>query len=401
MYSMVDKKKYLDFNKLKYILCVFAIYPIITHSQNNAYYDKYEYRKKRHEINFGVGASSCLTDLGGSDLSLIEINQKKSTKYLKSLYDIDLAKTRYTVTAAYLYHLTRKLNFRTNFSFASISADDAQTNEFYRNNRNLNFTSNIIEVSGIIEFYISKPSTGNRYGLKNASGKNLASNNFFGHLGLYLFAGIGGFYFDPTGENNLDYSNSSFQNSTFEPSSKNKKIKLRELHTEGQGLPGDPAGFEKGETYSNYSICFPFGFGVEKAFSNNSGIKLEGGFRYTRTDYIDDVSNSFYERKIIEENYGNLAATMSGTYSGNTFIHLGYTIDGNYPDGAIFDPLATGYQPYLIDITYTEPNSQRGNPDDNDCYAFVTLSFYKKLKSKTKVYKKIKMQQKRKVKASF
>jgi hypothetical protein len=398
---MVDKKKYLDFNKLKYILCVFSIYPIIFHSQNNAYYDKYEYRKKRHEINFGVGASSCLTDLGGSDLSLIEINQKKSTKYLKSLYDIDLAKTRYTVTAAYLYHLTRKLNFRTNFSFASISADDAQTNEFYRNNRNLNFTSNIIEISGIIEFYISKPSTGNRYGLKNAAGKNLASNNFFGHLGLYLFAGIGGFYFDPIAENNLDYSNNSFQNQTFNPSSQSEKIKLRELHTEGQGLPGDPAGFESGQTYSSFSVCFPFGFGVEKAFSSSSGIKLEGGFRYTTTDYLDDVSRSYYNRDEIGEQYGELAATMSGTHSGSSFIAAGYAYNGDYPDGAIIYPTVMGTQAYKIHSSYTEPNSQRGNPDDNDCYAFVTLSFYKKIKSKTKAYKKIKMQQKRKVKASF
>ena len=398
---MINQNKYLNSNKLIYILCVFAFCTTTTYSQSNAYYDKYEYRKKRHEINVGVGASSCLTDLGGSDMTLIEINQKKSTKYLKSLYDVDLAKTRYVVNASYLYHLTSKLNFRTNILFASISADDAQTNEFYRNNRNLNFTSNIIELATIIEYYISKPSTGNRYGLRNTAGKKLATSNLFSHLGLYLFAGIGGFYFDPKGDNNFDYENSSFQNTTFEPSTKTKNIKLRELHTEGQGMPNDPAGFESGETYTNYSICFPFGFGVEKAFSNSSGIKLEGGFRYTMTDYIDDVSNNYYDRRAIEEKYGNLAATMSGTYSGKTFVHLGYASDGNYPGGATFDPNAINYQPYLIDITYTEPKSQRGNPNDNDCYGFLTLSFYKKLKSKTKSYRKINMHQKRKVKASF
>ena len=130
--------------------------------------------------------------------------------------------------------------------------------------------------------------------------------------------------------------------------------------------------------YSNYSICFPFGFGIEKAFSNNSGIKLEGGFRYTRTDYIDDVSNSFYDRKLIEENYGNLAATMRGTYSGNTFVRLGYANDDNFPDGAIFDPLVTGYQPYTIDITYTEPKSERGNHDNNDCL-LTTHNYYELL----------------------
>ena len=93
------------------ILIMGLIIPILFKSQLRGYYDKYDYRRKRHEINIGAGATSCLTDLGGTDMTLIEINQKKSTKYLKSLYDIDLAKTKYVINAAYLYHLTNKLNF--------------------------------------------------------------------------------------------------------------------------------------------------------------------------------------------------------------------------------------------------------------------------------------------------
>tara|TARA_B100001287_G_scaffold83379_1_gene69524 strand:- start:1232 stop:2371 length:1140 start_codon:yes stop_codon:yes gene_type:complete len=374
--------------------------PLSNYAQRNSYYDKYEFRKKRHEVNFGVGASGCLTDLGGSDMSLNELNQKKTTKYLKSFYDIDLATTRYVVNAAYLYHLTRKLNFRTNLSFSSISADDSQTEEFYRNNRNLNFKSNIIEISAIIEFYITKPNTGNRYGLRNTSGKKLAPS-VLGRLGLYLFAGIGGFYFNPKAKNNLNYSNDSFENLNFSPSSEQKYISLRDLHTEGQGMPNDPAGFKSGKTYSDFSMCIPFGFGLEKAFSSNSGLKIEGGFRYTMTDYLDDVSRDYYNRSDLEQQYGNLAATMSGTHSGNTYLYTGYANNGNYPDGAITSTAPPGSQEYKIYKTYTEPLNQRGNPEDNDCYGFITISFYKKLKSKTKAYKKISMYKKRKVKASF
>ena len=39
------------------------------YSQHRSYTDKYEYRKKRHEVTFGLGASNCLTDLGGSFIS--------------------------------------------------------------------------------------------------------------------------------------------------------------------------------------------------------------------------------------------------------------------------------------------------------------------------------------------
>ena len=84
------QKKILNKNIL---LAIIILFPVVVLSQLTGYYDKYDYRRKRHEINIGAGATSCLTDLGGTDMTIIEINQKKSTKYLKSLYDIDLAKT--------------------------------------------------------------------------------------------------------------------------------------------------------------------------------------------------------------------------------------------------------------------------------------------------------------------
>ena len=48
-------------------------------------------------------------------------------------------------------------------------------------------------------------------------------------------------------------------------------------------MENDPAGFESGKTYKPVAVCFPMGFGVEKAFDNDMGIKIEAGFRYTNT----------------------------------------------------------------------------------------------------------------------
>ena len=118
--------------------------------QHRSYYDKYEYRKKRHEINVGLGASGCLTDIGGSDFDISYYEENRTRKYFRSLYDIDMAKTRYVLNAAYLYHWKRKINFRANLAVSSISADDQETTEFYRNNRNLHFRSPIVEFSGIV-----------------------------------------------------------------------------------------------------------------------------------------------------------------------------------------------------------------------------------------------------------
>ena len=43
-------------------------------------------------------------------------------------------------------------------------------------------------------------------------------------------------------------------------------------------------------TYRRIAVCFPLGFGIEKAFNSDLGIKIEAGYRFTMTDYLDDVS---------------------------------------------------------------------------------------------------------------
>ena len=154
--------------------------------QHRSYYDKYEYRKKRHEINFGIGASGCLTDLGGADFDAYVYKEERSKRIFRSFYDLDLAKTRYVINAAYLYHLKRKINFRTNLAISSVSADDQETAEFFRNNRNLHFRSPIIEFSAIAEFYLAKPSTGTKYNLKNTGNRKIAPR-YLSQLGFYFF----------------------------------------------------------------------------------------------------------------------------------------------------------------------------------------------------------------------
>ena len=93
-------------------------------SQHRSYTDKYEYKKKRHEVTLGLGAANCLSDLGGSFMSG-ENSDGSQIEFLRSFYDTDLAKSNFSVNAAYIYHFRRKLNFRGNLAFAQIGADDA------------------------------------------------------------------------------------------------------------------------------------------------------------------------------------------------------------------------------------------------------------------------------------
>ena len=88
--------------------------------------------------------------------------------------------------------------------------------------------------------------------------------------------------------------------------------------------------------------------------------------------------------------------SMSGTQTGRTWWYTSYAPDGNFPDGYVDRPDLGGTNPYAVEKTFTEPGFQRGNPENQDSYMFLTLSAYKKLTNAAKSYRTINMHQKRK-----
>jgi hypothetical protein len=207
--------------------------------------------------------------------------------------------------------------------------------------------------------HLIKEKTGNRYNLRSPAGRYLGIKNPIG-IGIYAFTGIGGFSYNPVGQ-----------------SPDGIKYKLKPLRTEGQGLPGGA------EPYSGLSVCVPVGFGFRKAFNGNGGIKLEASYRFTFTDYIDDVSTLYYNNDYLASNVSSVAAQMADPSLGAT-----YTISDGY--GNVVGP-----------FTHTETGFQRGDASDNDGYMFITLSAYRQLNNAARGYRTIKVNQRRRIKASF
>ena len=406
-------------------------------SQNKGFYDNDEFKRQRHELNFGIGVSTCQTDVGGSQYNDEELNQKFGGTILRSLYDTDVSSSNFVLNAGYSYHFKNRINFRGSLIYSRLSGNDKQSQEFYRLNRSLNFRTNIIELTATTEFYIVRPTTGNKFNLKNIKGQKLASRAL-ASLGLYIVGGVGGFLYVPKAQNNFKYPTVLENNGFTADGNKTTYHNLRPLHTEGQGYVNRADGdafniqskeFRTGKTYKPVAICIPLGIGVQKAFNSDMGIKAELGIRYTFTDYIDDVSGLYYDKSLLAQynENGNLAATMSGTGSGDadplnnsqvmldnevldgTYRYVGYATNldasGNpiYPNGytIIDDGSMGGVNPYYIDKTYTEAGFRRGNPENKDYYAFLNVSFYKKFSSHGKVYKSIHSKEKRRIKASF
>ena len=95
-------------------ICIFIISCfILTETFGRGFIIRYSYRTKRHEITFGAGASSCLTDLG------VEMILQEGF-----LWDIDLAKTNFTANF-HIYITLFQNSFRTSLSVSQISGDDA------------------------------------------------------------------------------------------------------------------------------------------------------------------------------------------------------------------------------------------------------------------------------------
>jgi len=270
---------------------------------------KNRWKAYRTELHFGVGPTNFLGELGGAN--------QIGTHYFK---DLEFTMTRYAFSGGVRYKLSPNFAINTHLTFGKVAGDDALTTEFYRSYRNLSFKSNVWELNAVFEAYILKEQIGHRYKLRKVKGRR----GF--EIGVYAFAGAGLFHFDPKAELN------------------GKVVRLQPLGTEGQGL------VTTREKYHLTQFCIPMGIGFKYSFNRRWGIGLEYGIRKTFTDYIDDVSKTYYDNEIIKSEKGDVAAELADRS------------DGSFPN-------------------VTSAGQQRGDPRYKDTYMFAVFNVSYKLRT--------------------
>ena len=238
-----------------------------------------------------AGSSHFLGDLGGLDA--------KGTDF--SPVDLDYGLTRSALGAGYRYRFKNWFNASSTFNWLLLKGDDAFTNEKYRNNRNLNFKNNLLELSLRTEFGYFKTRPKNRYRYRTS----LAQKKFKINWSFFVYFGISVFYHNPKGRDSLG-----------------QWINLRPLHTEGQGLPGGP------KQYKNYGVAIPFGFYIKGVINRSWTIGLDVCYRKTYTDYIDDVSTSYYNKTALLKAYGPKSVEMSDPNKGLIYGFSSPAADG-------------------------------------------------------------------------
>ncbi len=266
---------------------------------NAQYFRHSDYWKThRQEIAVGLGVTNFLGELGGRD--------RIGSPFL---WDLEFSQTKPALSFGYRYYLAQLFSVRLNGTYGILAGNDNLTKEPFRQNRNLSFKSDVLEAQLCFEFHPFQEQLGHFHDLRGVKGEKSS------RMGLYIFAGVGGFYFNP--KTQFD----------------GKWVELQPLGTEGQGLPDGP------EPYSLTQICIPMGLGVRKALTKTMTIGLELQYTKTFTDYIDDVSGVYYDRTALKEAHGPEAAYLSdpslGAIPGQTSVgeQRGFS---DHNDGYIF-----------------------------------------------------------------
>jgi len=137
--------------------------------------------------------------------------------------------------------------------FAQLGYSDRYNSNDFQQRRNLSFNTNIFElaVQGDFNFFKFIPTDPNHA------------------FTPYASIGVGVLSYDPYAMLN------------------GEKYYLRPLHTEGQTF------YEDRKPYSTMAICFPIGFGFKYAITSRVNVSFEVGYRFTNTDYLDDVSTTY------------------------------------------------------------------------------------------------------------
>ncbi|MBL6444779.1 outer membrane beta-barrel protein [Fulvivirga sp. 29W222] len=165
------------------------------------------------------------------------------------------------------HFLTPRISARTEITWFQLRGDDSDANEEGRVVRNLSFRSDNFEL--------------NIVGIINAlpNGTKFYQRPQFNPYG---FVGIGLLYFNPKAQvPSTDWNGTELQKA-------GEYIALQPLQTEGVD-------------YSRIGIVIPFGAGIKYKANPFINISLEGGYRLTFTDYLDDVSTTYQLHNSVED----------------------------------------------------------------------------------------------------
>lgn len=212
------------------------------------------------------------------------------------------------------YNLSKRHSFRLTGTYGTISADDANSSDPWQVNRNLNFSSNLLEVAAGFEICFLP----------------YAINNMKRHRWTpYFFYELAWLRMNPTTSN-----------------INGNEVELSEFGTEGQGSP-----LSEENNYALNQLAVPLGIGVKFNIAKRIAMSLEYGIRMTFTDYLDDVSGDYVSQTDLTNLKGPLAASIADPSLNNVSRTVGYNRgNANNRDWYAFYGVMITFKPWKYNV---------------------------------------------------
>lgn len=235
------------------------------------------------------------------------------------IFDMQLDQTRWNPGVFVRYRADYNLAFTLGLEYARLQGADSLTENPNRFTRNLSFRNDIVELALTGEYYFfNQPDVGR-------TGRYLLD------FKAYFFAGVGLFYNNPKARLNGSW------------------YALQPLNTEGLNKP-----------YSKIQPAIPVGFGFFYTFSRVHRFGMKVGWRYTFTDYIDDVSTFYPDPTVLQSPEAQALSNRTPEVASH--------------------PLAAELAPVYV------KGQVRGNPEANDSYLMLSVNYSYVLRGKSKSF---------------
>jgi hypothetical protein len=216
------------------------------------------------------------------------------------------------------YNINERWSVKGYLGYGRISGADSLGSSDYRKVRNLSFYSDIYEVSLQFEWNMIR---------------NISRFNGGHPMVPFLFGGIGVFNFNPSVD---------FRGRTWE---------LQPLGTEGQGSTQ----YNDRRKYYLTQLCIPAGIGFKKKVSSRFTVGLEVGARITFTGYLDDVSGTYADARVVGATHGEIAQALSNRTGERNPAGFNTAREGD-PRGFKYFPIPDMYFMGGISLSYVFKN---------------------------------------------
>lgn len=271
------------------------------------------------------------------------------TKFYYGLY----SNVRWNGTINYQYHFNQKISTRVGFSYIRIFGNDETIGGSIADNklklqrlRNLHFRNDMMEfaLTGIYTFI---PLDERRH-------KNQKLQ-----WSPYVGAGVALIHHQPKARGSVyDKLTSSYKYNEDGKLYVQPWENLKPMRNEGQESNGI-------KPYSSIALGFPIVVGVKAKINSNWILAVEGGFRFTLTDYLDDVGANPY---VAGNNLSYRADEDYSAVSGKSRIELFKKVTG----------LSGDVYPAALAGSYVNPTENRGSKGmfkDSYIVTQITLNY--------------------------